>query len=78
MSFVKGSIITTAVKAKLAAGHMAGLTRIHVDTDKDGVVYLTGSVRTREAAEKAASTARETEHVKAVYNDLKIGQDARG
>ncbi len=36
--YVTDSVITTKVKAKLAAKHMSTLTKISVDTDKDGVV----------------------------------------
>ena len=75
VAFVKDSAITTAIKAKLAAEHITSLGRIHVDTDKDGVVWLTGSARSQEAAEKAKSIARETEHVRAVHSDIKIKQD---
>jgi len=74
-AFVKDSVITTAVKTKLAAEHLTSLGRIHVDTDKDGVVWLTGSARSQEAADKAVSIARDTEHVKAVHSDIKIKQD---
>ncbi len=35
---VKDSVITTKVKAKLAAEHITSLGRIHVDTGRDGVV----------------------------------------
>jgi hyperosmotically inducible periplasmic protein len=72
VTFVKDSAITTAIKAKLAAEHLTSMARIHVDTDKDGVVWLTGSARTQEAADKAASIARETEHVKTVHSDVKV------
>ena len=58
-TFVKDSAITTAIKTKLAGEHVASLGRIHVDTDKDGVVWLTGSARTQEAGDKAASIARD-------------------
>jgi hypothetical protein len=75
--FVKDSAITIAVKARLAAEHVTDVVRIHVETDKDGVVWLTGSVRTRKAGDVAASIARETGHVTAVYNDLKINKDDR-
>jgi len=75
VAFVKDSAITTAIKAKLAAEHITSLGRIHVDTDKDGVVWLTGSARSQEAADKAVSIARDTEHVKAVHSDIKIKQD---
>jgi len=74
-TFVKDSAITTSIKTKLAAEHMTSLGRIHVDTDKNGVVWLTGSARTQEAADKAESIARDTEHVKAVHNDIKVKKD---
>jgi len=75
VTFVKDSAITTAIKSKLAAEHITSLGRIHVDTDKDGVVWLTGSARTQEAADKAVSIARDTEHVKTVHSDIKILKD---
>ena len=74
-AFVKDSAITTAIKTKLAAEHLTSLGRIHVDTDKDGVVWLSGSDRSQEAADKAMSIARDTEHVRAVHSDIKIRQD---
>ena len=75
VAFVKDSAITTAIKAKLAAEHLTSMARIHVDTDKDGVVWLSGSAGTQEAADKAASIARETEHVKTVHSSVKIEKD---
>src|SRR5579872_7591354 len=75
MEFVKDSAITTAIKTKLAAEHLTSLGRIHVDTDKDGVVWLSGSARTQEAIDKAVEIARGTEGVKNVKNDLVIRQD---
>jgi len=74
-AFVKDSAITTKIKAKLAAEHITSLGRIHVDTDKDGVVWLTGHARTQEAADKAASIARETDGVKDVHSRIKIKKD---
>ncbi|MGC1523783.1 MAG: BON domain-containing protein [Steroidobacteraceae bacterium] len=73
--FVKDSAITTKIKTKLAADHLTSLGRIHVDTDRDGVVWLTGTARTQEAIDKAVSLARETEHVRSVHNDLTIRLD---
>lgn len=74
-AFVKDSAITAKIKAKLAAEHMTSLGRIHVDTDKDGVVWLTGSAHTQGAIDKAVSIARETEHVKSVHSDLIVKKD---
>ena len=73
--FVKDSAITTKVKSKLAAEHITSLGRIHVDTDKDGIVWLSGTARTTEAADKAVSIARETEGVRSVHSDIKIKKD---
>ena len=75
VTFVKDSAITTAIKAKLAAEHITSMGRIHVDTDKHGVVWLSGSARSQEAVDKAVSIARDTKHVKSVHNDIKIRQD---
>jgi hyperosmotically inducible protein len=71
-TFVKDSAITTMVKTKLASEHITSLERIHVDTDTNGVVWLTGSARTQEAADKAVSVARETDRVTAVHSDIKV------
>jgi hyperosmotically inducible periplasmic protein len=70
--FVKDSAITTDIKTKLAAEHITSLERIHVDTDKDGVVWLSGTARTQRAADKAVSIARDTEGVRDVHSDIKI------
>jgi hyperosmotically inducible protein len=74
-AYVKDSAITTKVKTKLAAQHVTSLGRIHVDTDKNGVVWLSGSAKTHEAAEKAESIARQTEGVKAVHNNIRISNE---
>ena len=73
--FVKDSAITTKIKAKLAADHITSMGRIHVDTDKDGVVWLSGTARTQAAIDQAVSIAQNTEHVVSVHNDLKIRAD---
>jgi hyperosmotically inducible protein len=74
-AFVKDSAITMKIKTKLAAEHITSVARIHVDTDEDGVVWLTGSAKTQEAADNAQAIARATEGVKAVHSDIKIKQD---
>jgi len=73
--FVKDSAITTKIKTKLAADHLTSLGRIHVETDQNGVVWLTGTARSQEAINHAVSTARDTEHVKSVHNDLTVKLD---
>jgi hyperosmotically inducible protein len=74
-AFVKDSAITTEIKAKLAAEHITSLARISVDTDRNGVVYLSGSARSQDAIDKAVSIARDTDGVKAVHSTLKVQKD---
>jgi hyperosmotically inducible periplasmic protein len=74
-AFVKDSKITTEIKTKLAAEHITSLGRIHVDTDTDGVVWLSGSARSQADIDKAVSIAKSTEHVKSVHNGIKIKTD---
>lgn len=75
MTWVKDSVITTKIKAKLAADHPGSMKHIEVDTDKDGVVWLTGTANSQAEIDAAISTARSTEHVKSVWSDLKIEKD---
>jgi hyperosmotically inducible protein len=70
--FVKDSAITTKVKAKLAAKHLSTLTRIKVDTDADGVVWLSGRAPTRDASDLAAMIAKNTDGVNSVHNDITV------
>jgi hyperosmotically inducible protein len=42
-AFVKDSAITTKIKTRLAEEHVTSLGRIHVDTDQDGAVWLSGT-----------------------------------
>lgn len=74
-AFVKDSAITTKIKSKLAAEHITSVGRIHVDTDANGVVWLSGSARSQEAIDRAVSMARETEGVKDVHSTLKVRHD---
>jgi hyperosmotically inducible protein len=71
-TYVKDSAITTKVKAKLAAKHMSTLTNIKVDTDKDGVVWLSGTAPTKDAADLAELTAKDTDGVRAVHNKIVV------
>jgi hyperosmotically inducible protein len=70
--YVQDSVITTKVKAKLASEHLGSVANIKVDTDKDGIVYLSGSVRTRDEADRAVVVARQTEGVKQVNSSLTV------
>jgi hyperosmotically inducible periplasmic protein len=74
-AFVKDSVITTKIKSKLAAEHLTSAARIHVDTDADGVVWLSGTARSQEEIDRAVSIARGTERVAAVKNELTVKSD---
>ncbi|MGZ8271764.1 MAG: BON domain-containing protein [Methylophilus sp.] len=71
-TFIKDSVITTKIKAKLAEEKMDSLVHIRVDTDSDGIVWLNGTANTQEQIDKAGSIAHDTEGVTSVKNDIKI------
>src|SRR5271156_6632231 len=66
-TYVKDSVITTKVKAKLAEKHLATLTNIHVDTDRQGIVWLSGKAPTQDASDLAEVIAKSTEGVISVH-----------
>lgn len=71
-TFVKDSAITTKIKTKLAAENPASMATIHVDTDKDGIVWMSGTAKTQQDVDKAVSIAKNTEGVKSVKSDVKV------
>jgi hyperosmotically inducible periplasmic protein len=73
--FVKDSAITTKIKTKLASEHPGSMMHIKVDTDKNGVVWMTGTVNNQAEADRAVAIARGTEGVKSVNSDLKVQKD---
>ena len=74
-TFVKDSVITTKIKTKLAAEHLGSAKHIKVDTDKNGVVWLSGTANSQAEADKAVEIARNTEGVKSVNSKLKVHKD---
>src|SRR5271169_3182305 len=70
--YVKDSVITTKVKAKLAEKHLSTLTKIKVDTDRDGVVWLSGSAPTHDAADLAEAITKDTDGVRSVHNNIVV------
>jgi len=74
-SVVKDSAITTKIKAKLAAEHLGSAKHIKVDTDMNGVVWMTGTANSQAEVDKAIAIARATEGVKSVNNRLKVQKD---
>lgn len=75
-AFIKDSAITTKIKAKLAADKLSSLAKIHVDTDANGVVWLSGTANSQEQLDKAISIARNTENVRDVKSSVKIKADS--
>ena len=74
-AFVKDSVITTKIKAKLAEEKMGSLVHIRVDTVNNGIVWLRGTAKTQEQIDKAISIAHDTEGVTSVKNNIKIKKE---
>ena len=74
-AFVKDSAITTKIKSKLAADHVSSLAKIRVDTDADGVVYLSGTAHSKDQIERAVEIARNTDGVRGVHNGIVVKSD---
>jgi hyperosmotically inducible protein len=70
--YVKDSVITTKVKSKLAAKHMSTLTHVRVDTDENGVVWLSGTAPTKDARDLAGMIAKDTDGVNSVNNNIEV------
>jgi len=71
-AYVKDSVITTKVKAKLAAKHMSTLMDVKVDTDNQGVVWLSGKAPTKDASDLAEMLAKTTDGVVSVHNKIAV------
>ena len=65
-------MITTKVKTKLAAKHMSTLTHVKVDTDANGVVWLSGTAPTKDARDLAGMIAKDTDGVNSVNNEIEV------
>ena len=75
MVFVKDSVITTKIKTKLAAEHPGSLKHLGVDTDLNGVVWMTGTANTQREVDQAVAIARATEGVRSVNSQLTVQKD---
>ncbi len=71
-AFVKDSVITTKIKAKLAKEKPSSLIHIKVDTDKQGAVSLSGTARNQKAVDRAVAIANGVKGVTSVQNDIEI------
>jgi len=68
---IDDAAITAAVKSKLLADSLVGGLKIDVDT-RDGVVSLSGSVKSQADKDQAVRLARETSGVKDVQDNLVV------
>ncbi len=74
-SFVKDSVITAKIKAKLASEHLGSAKHIKVETDRNGIVWLSGTANNQEELDQAITIARNTEGVKSVNSTLTVHTD---
>jgi hyperosmotically inducible periplasmic protein len=65
------SVVTSSVKSQLATDKIATLTRVEVETN-NGIVYLTGQVRTAEERSHIGSVVSQVKGVKRVVNNLQV------
>lgn len=71
-TFVKDSIITSKVKALLAAEKPSSLVKIEVDTTDKGVVVLNGTATNQAAIDRAVTIAKGVKDVTSVESNIKI------
>jgi len=71
-AWVKDSVVTTKIKTQLAASKISSLAMVHVETDADGYVQLTGKVATQAEKDRAEAIAKAVDGVKSVDNQLTI------
>jgi len=74
--FVKDSVITTKIKARLAEEKLSSTMRISVDTDNKGVVQMTGTAKTQTEIDRAGVIAKNTEGVTSVENKIRLSSSA--
>jgi hyperosmotically inducible periplasmic protein len=74
-AFVKDSVITAKIKAELAEEKLSSLVHIRVDTDNKGMVTLSGTTESQNAADKAVSIAHAVNGVTSVESHIKVVAD---
>jgi hypothetical protein len=77
-AFVKDSIITTKIKAKLAEEKIASTINIKVDTENKGFVQLSGTAKSQADVDKAGVIARSVEGVVSVENNIRVADMKTG
>ena len=70
--WVKDSMVTTKIKTQLAASKVSSLATVHVETDANGAVQLTGKVATPAEKDRAESIAKAVDGVHSVDNQLTV------
>ncbi len=70
--YVKDSAITAKVKTKFLAKEPTTLSNVKVDTDRDGMVWLSGTAPDKEAVARAEEIAKDTDGVRGVHNDIVV------
>ena len=75
LTWVKDSVITTKIKTKLGADYPGSLKHIQVDTDQDGIVWLSGTANNQDKINQAIVIARNAKGVKSVWSDLEVKND---
>jgi len=71
-AWVKDSAITAKIKAKYVEDKLVSVRHIHVDTDANGMVQLTGTAKNAAEKRKAADLAKNVEGVVSVDNRIKV------
>jgi hyperosmotically inducible periplasmic protein len=70
-------LISASVKMKLAADDLVKAHQINVDSERDGVITLRGTVPSEAAHARAVEIAKKTDGVRQVNDLLKVGTPAR-
>ena len=71
-TFVKDSVLTGKIKARLAEEKIATLSDIKVETDDKGAVRLSGTAKNQAEVAKAGSVAAAVDGVVSVRNDIRV------
>jgi hyperosmotically inducible periplasmic protein len=69
--YVKDSVITTKIKAKMAADKYVSALDVKVETDKEGVVVLSGTAKNQSEIDHAVSISRSVDGVTKVINRIR-------
>lgn len=72
---IKNSAITAKIKAKMAADKHVSAADVNVDTDRDGVVVLSGTAERQSEIDQAISISRSVDGTKIVINQIKLKND---